>query len=911
MSVQNAYQIPPQPSMSSQASQSIPQPRPSQQQQLQIPHLNQASSAQTTLVSPLNAHSQVSPRVPGLMGMSLGISGNGIGVPQQGQDGLMMNGSSSATNQSISGNPTTPVKRGPGRPKGSTNKNKQPALSSDGTPIPKRPVGRPRKEVDPNAPMKPKNPVGRPRKHPLPASQSTTPSLTVQPQQQQQHGEPTQEEGQMRNVFSSGYGNMYPQKQPTPPITGRGWPSVDPPSMVQGYRPTQNGQLNPIPPRNPQQSSSNLVAPRHGNPSTASSSSTNAGFFQSPNIQAFDLDHNSSHFVDSPLTEQQRRLSSNQVSRMSDSPLQPTSQLQQQPPSIRTLPPPPSLSRASNASSTTARQSFSRASDNYTSPAQLEKIENDAWLEIQSLNYPNPRVVLTPETSRQADRTSLKRMVPPEVLTAYREHLRELKRETPAHCPDTYTILNSFWLPDISPYFQLTTSRSSYTSILSNHRFFFWDPMFLLVGGIPCPTCSTQLARDGFHGPCPVLDVGNPFYLIGQTYKCQNCASRPDALLSTPALPNGNQNPGLYLSWDDYVLKSLPDALSKEFPAIIKPWGAFSKELHAMIKSAVRAGVEPSRIAMMVKTTCKPGTLDPSNSFGQDDSVLASPVTAPSSPGLSDRQRLYYWVWRRNTRLPDSLAPTGGSPPVRTTPLDPFDAPHMEPEGRLEISAPKPRNASTSDPKPSQRVTASKNSSTVSPAVNHIPPAGSGPGGPGGHSSHGGPGGPGGHGPGPGGGGGGGGAGGAMHPPPYYVPPTNPMGFYPSQPNARSSVVPIAGPPFFPPAPSTISTSSSSAVNLLPSAISNPPSTPVGSKTQTSASSTPILGSTAGTSAAGRSAGGGGGGGGGGGSNASGADTLRRPYPYGGDHDEPPKKRRAEEVAQTARTRVEIAGRWS
>ncbi|KAG8825583.1 hypothetical protein FRC17_008613 [Serendipita sp. 399] len=256
----------------------------------------------------------------------------------------------------------------------------------------------------------------------------------------------------------------------------------------------------------------------------------------------------------------------------------------------------------------------------------------------------------------------------------------------------------------------------------------------------------------------------------------------------------------------------------------------------------------------MVKIMCKPGASDSLNSFGQDDSTLASPATAPSSPGLSDRTRLYFWAWRQNARLPGSLALTGSSPPSRTTALEPFEAPAVEPESRIEIAAPKPHKPSTSDPKTGQRA-AAKNSSTVSPAVGHIPPSGS------------------------------------MPPPIYYVQPPG-MGYYPSQPqpNSRSSVVPIGGPPFYPAAPSTISTSSSSAVNLITNAISNAPPTPSGSKTQNSASGTPIPGSATTTST---TAGGGGGGGAG-----SGADNLRRPYPYGGDHDEPPKKRRVRHCAK-------------
>lgn len=144
MSLQNGYQIPNHPSMNSRGPQTL------QNITQSLPNGPPPSSSLASLVSPLN----------GRHGVVLGSNSTGIHAPavsatvQSAPDGMI--------------NEEMPVKRGPGRPKGSTNKNKPPQLGPDGNPIPKRPVGRPRKEVDPNAPVKPKNPVGRPRKHPLP-----------------------------------------------------------------------------------------------------------------------------------------------------------------------------------------------------------------------------------------------------------------------------------------------------------------------------------------------------------------------------------------------------------------------------------------------------------------------------------------------------------------------------------------------------------------------------------------------------------------------------------------------------------------------------------------------------------------------------------------------------------------------
>jgi hypothetical protein len=254
-------------------------------------------------------------------------------------------------------------------------------------------------------------------------------------------------------------------------------------------------------------------------------------------------------------------------------------------------------------------------------PPNREVTEASIWKEIQALGFVNPRVVVENAKSRSADASALKRIVPPDVFLAYADHLRELRRETPAGCPDAYTILNSFWLPGIASYFQLTTSRSSASTPPSNYRFFYWDPMYLLVGGIPCPHCSSQLVRDGFHGPCPVIDLGDPFYLIGQAYKCATCSRRQEG-------PAG----GVFLSWDEGILKSLPIPLAKEFPAYNTHWGSFSNEIRDLVRAMAKEGMDPKHVAGAIKAVCKPGGSSAPEGSTPRMQGLESPITAPASP---------------------------------------------------------------------------------------------------------------------------------------------------------------------------------------------------------------------------------------------------------------------------------------
>jgi len=262
-------------------------------------------------------------------------------------------------------------------------------------------------------------------------------------------------------------------------------------------------------------------------------------------------------------------------------------------------------------------------------PPNWEAIEASIWKEVQALNYINPRVVVENAKTRATESAMLRKIVPPDVFIAYTDHLRELRRETPAGCPDAYTVLNSFWLPGIASYFQLTTSRSSASTPPSNYRFFYWDPMYLLMGGIPCPHCSSQLTRDGFHGPCPVLDLGDPFYLIGQAYKCSNCFRR-----------QGGPAGGIYLSWDEPILNSLPAPLAKEFPAYNTSWGSFSNEIRDLIRAMAKEGMDPKQVAGTIRASCRPGgSLE--NSTTARLQTLESRVIPPASPEVRPIPAVY------------------------------------------------------------------------------------------------------------------------------------------------------------------------------------------------------------------------------------------------------------------------------
>lgn len=419
------------------------------------------------------------------------------------------------------------------------------------------------------------------------------------------------------------------QNHPWGATNGSNTPSTIEPSasqMTTGYRPMSNGHVSHGHVHN------QTVSRTHQTPSTmATSSASSSAHFQSPQINVYDTLSLDTELIamDSPLLHPSQPLSgasaSASIGRKPPSPALTPSMTHSQnhrhlgasaphlplsatQPILNTQNPPSAPPR-----NFTATRQIANKSPNW------EALEASIWKEIQALNFVNPRVVVANVKSRNADLAALRRNVPENVVTAYADHLRELQRETPAGCPDAYTILNSFWLPGIASYFHLTTSRSYASSPPTNYRFFYWDPMYLLVGGIPCPHCSSQLVRDGFHGPCPVIDLGDPFYLIGQAYKCSHCLRRQEGPAS-----------GLYLSWDEDILKSLPVPLAKEFPAHNTPWGSFSNQLRDLVRALAKEGMDAKHVAVAIRMVCKPGGSTTQASTRED--VLDSAVTTPASP---------------------------------------------------------------------------------------------------------------------------------------------------------------------------------------------------------------------------------------------------------------------------------------
>ena len=183
-----------------------------------------------------------------------------------------------------------------------------------------------------------------------------------------------------------------------------------------------------------------------------------------------------------------------------------------------------------------------------------------------------------------ADGSSTKRVprpLPPSIKTAYEKHLAYLKRTSGSQSkPRLYEIDQTFWLPHKANYFILHGNAKPTPEMLYNHRWFYWDPDYLVDGGLRCPNCSTHLYRHGFTRPRRVVDLENVFYIIGQRHRCPQCRH-----------PQTNQHSVTFNSWDPRIIKMLPSSLAAEFPATLSHRNAIATPVLATMRTCFQYGM--------------------------------------------------------------------------------------------------------------------------------------------------------------------------------------------------------------------------------------------------------------------------------------------------------------------------------
>ncbi|KAJ7284420.1 hypothetical protein C8J57DRAFT_692488 [Mycena rebaudengoi] len=188
----------------------------------------------------------------------------------------------------------------------------------------------------------------------------------------------------------------------------------------------------------------------------------------------------------------------------------------------------------------------------------------------------------------------------PSIEEAFKSHLNSLAptgvpQSQSQLIPSLYSILKTFWLPSSPSYFALTASASTVRTP-SEHRFLYWDPQPLVFNGLACPSCAAPLANRGRirSGPIIVHDLDSPFFIIGCEYAC-------------PA----NHT---FASTDSSVLRALPAALQREFPARLVQgdagcgadvwnWKArgVSRAMWNLMAGGLRAGLERQVLLQLVR----------------------------------------------------------------------------------------------------------------------------------------------------------------------------------------------------------------------------------------------------------------------------------------------------------------------
>ena len=137
--------------------------------------------------------------------------------------------------------------------------------------------------------------------------------------------------------------------------------------------------------------------------------------------------------------------------------------------------------------------------------------------------------------------------LPPAVQEAYEKHIQYLKQMSGNKPkPHLYAVHQTFWLPQKSNFFIINGSSKPWPLQLYGHRWFYWDPDYLVEGGLQCPNCKAHLHHHGFTRPRRVVDLHDVFYMIGQCHRCPKCRN-----------PDSNNHSITFNSWDSRIVESL------------------------------------------------------------------------------------------------------------------------------------------------------------------------------------------------------------------------------------------------------------------------------------------------------------------------------------------------------------------
>jgi len=138
----------------------------------------------------------------------------------------------------------------------------------------------------------------------------------------------------------------------------------------------------------------------------------------------------------------------------------------------------------------------------------------------------------------------------------------------------------SFWLPQKSYWFKMMKAKILGPELLYEQRWFFWDPMQL--ARIQClrERCNSWLTRHNISKrPCRCVDLNDGFWMISAWYKCPTCKNKSQKKTVT------------FMSWDSDIIKTLPKALSAEFPIVLTHRSGMTDGLFSLQCSLLHKGL--------------------------------------------------------------------------------------------------------------------------------------------------------------------------------------------------------------------------------------------------------------------------------------------------------------------------------